>query len=110
MTLKIETNRKQLKHRDPAPHVLITPAIGGDFWLWRVAVSDKQAVVAFPKFGVIGIGFQTEGEDWNTNLPSGCSVIEIFEHIKCNKGDDRIPDERCLEAIKLLQEAIKATK
>lgn len=92
--------------------ILITPAIGEDYWLARVAVSDKQAVVAFPKFFTIGIGFQKE-EDWNTNLPYSCDAEKIYGHISHNKGDDSIPDERCIQAIRMLQAyaaAVKASK
>jgi hypothetical protein len=30
----------------------------------------------------------------------------IFSHIHKNKGDDSIPDERCIAAIRLLQETV----
>jgi hypothetical protein len=83
---------------------LITPAIGEDFWLFRVRVSEKQAILGFPKFGVLGVGFALE-EDWNTNLPSGCQAQEIMDHIRVNKGDDSIPDERCIRAIEMIQQA-----
>lgn len=85
--------------------LMITPPIDEDFWLFRVPVSDKQAIVAFPKFGVIGIGFQHE-EDWNTNLPSGTDAVEIYDHIKHNKGDAKIPRARCIEAIQLIQRVV----
>lgn len=84
--------------------MIMTPPINEGYWLFRVPVSDKQAVVAFPKFGTIGIGFQHE-EDWNCNLPYSCGTDEIFNHIADNKGDESIPDERCKDAIRLLQEA-----
>lgn len=109
MNLQVETNPKQLKYRDPSPRVMVTPAIDEDFWLWRVPVSAKQAIVAFPKFGVIGIGFQVE-EDWNTNLPSSTPAEEIYAHIRHNKGDDSITDQTCIDAINLIQEAIKASE
>jgi len=105
--LKVEVNANQV--RDPKPlgnSVLITPPIGEDYWLLRVPVSKNQAVVCFPKFGTIGVGFQKE-TDWNTNLPYSCEAIEIFNHIAHNKGTGNIPDSRCLEAIKLLQTTIK---
>lgn len=86
--------------------VLMTPAIDDTYWLWRVRLSEKQAVVAFPKFLTIGIGFQVE-EDWNTNLPYMIDAEAIFEHIKDNKGDTTISDEDCIAAIRLLQETIK---
>ena len=89
--------------------VMITPAIGEDYWLARVAVSDKQAVIAFPKFFTIGIGFQNE-EDWNTNLPYSSDARAIYSHIAHNKGDDSIPDERCIRAIEMLQAYAKALK
>lgn len=89
--------------------LMITPAIGEDYWLARVAVSDKQAIIAFPKFFTIGIGFQHE-EDWNTNLPYSSSAEKIYSHIAHNKGDDNIPDERCVEAIRMLQAYATAVK
>ena len=71
--------------------MLITPPIDEDFWSYRVRVSDTQAVVGFPKFGVVGVGFAIENEDWNTNLPSSIAAEEILGHIAVNKGDDAIP-------------------
>jgi hypothetical protein len=91
----------------PGLTVLTTPPIGEDYWVFRVAVSDKQAILGFPKFGTIGIGFAKEEADWNTNLPWSCEAEEILSHIKENKGDDTIPDERCLAAIRLVQGAAK---
>lgn len=82
--------------------VLITPPVGEDYWLMRVKISDEQAIVGFPKFGTIGIGFAKE-EDWNTNLPYLVPIQRLWEHIRHNKGDKRIPKKRCLEAIALIQ-------
>lgn len=84
--------------------IMITPPIDDDYWLFRVAVSDIQGIVCFPKFGTLGIGFQIE-EDWNTNLPYTCDTMKIYNHIKHNKGDNNIPDSVCIEAIKMLQDA-----
>lgn len=86
--------------------IMVTPPIDEDYWLFRVPVSDKQAVVGFPKFGTIGIGFQKE-DDWNTNLPYQCSTDKIFNHIKHNKGDESIPDDSVLAAILEIQIAAK---
>ncbi len=85
--------------------LMMTPPIGDDYWLYRVPVSEEQAIIAFPKFCMIGIGFQHE-EDWNTNLPYTCGAEEIFNHISHNKGDDAISDADCIQAIKIIQEAI----
>lgn len=81
--------------------VMLTPPIDENYWLFRVPVSDKQAIVAFPKFATIGVGFQHE-EDWNTNLPCKCEPKEIFKHIAHNKGDDTIPDDVCIKAIEMV--------
>jgi len=84
--------------------IMTTPPIGDDYWLFRVGVSDIQGIICFPKFGTLGIGFQIE-EDWNTNLPYTCDTMEIYNHIKHNKGDDKISDAVCIDAIKALQDA-----
>ncbi|HQV15711.1 MAG TPA: hypothetical protein PK620_12405 [Denitromonas sp.] len=86
--------------------VAITPPIDENFWMMRVPVSDRQAVVCFPKFFTVGIGFQHE-EDWNTNLPWTCGAAEIYEHIKHNKGDDGIADADCVKAIEMLQATLR---
>lgn len=86
--------------------LLLTPPIDEKYWMMRVKVSDRQAVVAFPKFGTIGIGFQHE-EDWNTNLPYTQTAEDLFDHISHNKGDSSISDDECIAAIRLLQKAIQ---
>lgn len=109
MELMIEANSRAVAYADRKigeTVIAVTPAIGGDYWLLRVPVSDDQAVVAFPKFGTVGIGFQSE-EDWNRNLPHSAATEEIFAHIACNKGDPAIPDARCIEAIRLLKARIR---
>lgn len=88
--------------------VMLTPAVGEDYWSYRVIVGEHQAVVGFPKFGLIGVGFAVESDDWNTNLPHGTPPEELFKHIECNKGDDAIPDALCIEAIRLIDEAVRA--
>lgn len=84
--------------------ISLTPPIDEDYWEYRVRLSDTQAIVGFPKFSTIGIGFAQE-EDWNTNLPYTCKAEEIFEHIEHNKGDEAISDADCIEAIRLVQQA-----
>lgn len=85
--------------------VMICPPVDADYWTFRVKVSDRQAVVGFPKFLTIGIGFAIEDADWNTNLPYRCGPQEIWDHIKKNKGDDTIPDELCQRAIEMVVSA-----
>lgn len=94
---------------DKTPHfggIQITPPISEDYWAYRVRVGEGQAVVGFPKFSTVGIGFAKE-EDWNTNLPFTCEAEEIFKHIGHNKGDESIANEDCIAAIRLIQGAIK---
>jgi hypothetical protein len=109
MKLELQINKQALneKHRNLENFgIMVTPPINEDFWLLRVPVSENQAIVGFPKFGVIGIGFQVERNDWNVNLPSGVDAIELYNHIKKNKGDPKISKLICLEAILMIQNAI----
>lgn len=85
---------------------MITPPIEESYWRYRVRLTDEQAILGFPKFGMIGIGFAREDDDWNTNLPSSVGAREIFAHIACNKGDDSISDADCIEAIEMIQVAV----
>ena len=89
--------------------IAITPAIDEDYWAYRVRLSETQAIVGFPKFFTVGVGFAQE-EDWNTNLPYTCGTEEIYEHIAHNKGDDSISREDCLTAIQMVQQAIAADR
>lgn len=84
---------------------VMTPPIDEDYWAYRVKLSDTQAIVGFPKFGTIGIGFAVENEDWNVNLPYTSDAERILNHISCNKGDDSVSDEDVLVAIRLVQDA-----
>jgi len=112
MKLELQINEKAIQ--DPTRSlaekgILMTPPLNEEFWLLRVPVSDKQAIVGFPKFNQIGIGFQVEGEDWNTNLPSNCPAEEIYAHIECNKGEDPTRED-CIAAIKMIQEFVTEMK
>ncbi|SRR5258708_2313822 len=89
--------------------IMITPPLDEDYWLFRVKLAEDQAIVGFPKFGTVGIGFAQE-EDWNTNLPYTCPTQQIYDHIKHNKQYEHITDEQCMEAIRLIQDAITVTR
>lgn len=106
--LKLE-RRNQPDKTGRVGFAMITPTIDEDYWEYRVRLTEKQAVVGFPKFMTIGIGFAVE-EDWNTNFPYTVDAEETFQHIKCNKGDDAISDDDVRAAIVLIQEAVKADK
>jgi hypothetical protein len=88
------------------PSISMTPSIGEDYWAYRVRLTHQQAILGFPKFGTIGIGFAVE-DDWNTNLPYTCDTDQIFEHIKHNKGIGLIADDDVRAAIALVQEAAR---
>lgn len=103
--LALETKTQENETRQVGP-LAITPFVEPEYWSYRVKLSDTQAIVGFPKFFTVGIGFAEE-EDWNTNLPYTSDAIEIFAHIKHNKGDDSISDEDCVRAIQMIQDAIR---
>lgn len=111
MKLKLEVNKKFAPTTKDLGIiadglVMMTPAVGEkDFWMFRVKVSKAQAVIGFPKFGTIGVGFAVEDADWNTNLPYSVPTEDLLKHIRKNKGDDSIPDDTCKEAIKMIQKA-----
>jgi hypothetical protein len=86
--------------------VALPPSLGEDYWAYRVMLGERQAIVGFPKFFTVGIGFAIE-DDWNTNFPYTCETEEIFEHIRHNKGDDSIEDADVREAIRMVQAAAK---
>ena len=101
--LTLET-RDQRNENVRAGGLILTPIVNEDYWAYRVKLSDTQAIVGFPKFRTIGIGFAQE-EDWNTNLPYTCGAEEIYDHIAHNKGDDAISREDCIAAIGMVQQA-----
>lgn len=88
----------------------ITPMVNSEYFLFRVKLFNDQAILGFPKFSTIGIGFAVEDNDWNTNLPYTCNSEEIFNHIKCNKKYKEITKEDCINAIELIQNACKIYK
>jgi hypothetical protein len=104
LTLERREQVDQTAHIGPA---MLTPPVSESYWAYRVRLSDSQAIVAFPKFLTIGVGFARE-EDWNTNLPWTCGAGEIFDHIAHNKGDDAISDDDVRRAIEMIQDAIRA--
>ena len=87
--------------------IMVTPPINEDYWVFRVRLYKDQSVIAFPKFGLMGIGFAIEEDDWNVNLPSNAKAEEICEHIWDNHKYDEITKEQCTEAIEILRKASK---
>ena len=69
MKLILEINSKYVpddhkEGRIAGGKIMITPAIGDkDYWKYRVKLSDKQSIIGFPKFSLIGIGFMVEDHD-----------------------------------------------
>ena len=91
-----------------SPNMAMTPSLGETYWSYRVRLTDTQAIVGFPKFFTVSIGFAREDENWNTNYPYTTGAAEIYEHIAENKGDDSITREECIAAIRLIQDAVRA--
>jgi hypothetical protein len=89
---------------------MITPPVGQDYWLFRVKLFKEHAIIGFPKFSTIGIGFAIEDADWNTNLPYDYSPEQIYSHIKANRKYDEITKEECIKAIALITKHCKAFK
>lgn len=113
MSTKLNLRLERSSQRDETPvfttpsggGVMLSPALGEDYWLYRVCITEGQAVVGFPKSGVIGVGFAVE-EDWNTNLPSSCTTDEIVDHIFHNAGDESITRDDVFKAVHLIQAAV----
>jgi hypothetical protein len=82
------------------------PTKDDHWWKYRVALSTKQSMTACSKFYTLGIGFSSE-VSFGTDLPWTADAEEIYAHIEKNKGDEKISRDRCVEAIRLLQAAIK---
>ena len=113
MKLTLETKQQKNEtltlHASGGGMLMITPPVDEDYWLYRVQVGHGQAIIGFPKFCSIGVGFAKE-TDWNTNLPSTCETEKIWNHIKHNKGNKNIKRADCIAAIRMIQEAAeKAT-
>lgn len=106
--MKLEINKDFVRDAEEADlarvGIGVTPPIFGDYWKYRVQVTKKQAIIGFPKFFTIGIGFQYE-EDWNTNLPWTSKAKDIYKHIRHNRLNAR--REKCIEAIKMIQKQVK---
>jgi hypothetical protein len=101
--LQLES-RVQLNETAHIGPIMLTPPVDEDYWSFRVKLTEHQAIVGFPKFVTVGIGFAQE-EDWNTNLPYTCGAEEILDHIWHNAGDESITREAALEAIRMVQAA-----
>lgn len=106
--------RRDQQNRTPEVAVgsvslVLTPPISEDYWAYRVLVADGQAVLGFPKFSTIGVGFAVE-EDWNTNLPYWCETEVIYKHVAHNRGTPELSREVCMRAIELIQAAAHADR
>lgn len=101
-----QQNKSPMLRSPGGATLMLSPSLDEDYWAYRVVLTEQQAIVGFPKFSTIGIGFAVEGDGYNTNLPYSCDADEIYDHIADNKGDDSITRERCVEAIRLVQVAV----
>jgi hypothetical protein len=115
VTKLILERREQRNATDviPVPYavgeIFMSPVVEEEYWSYRVRLSATQAVVGFPKYSGIGIGFAVE-EDYNVNLPYSTHESDIFWHIIRNKGDDSIPDDDVRAAISMIRSAVIADR
>lgn len=76
-----------------------------DNWIYRVKLSHKQAVIGYPHQGTIMIAFEHEDHlDLSVSYNQFTPEL-IYHHIQSNKGDDRIEDDTCVQAIQFIVEA-----
>lgn len=84
--------------------IMMPPPVDEDYWTYRVRLTKSQAVVGFPKYSTIGVGFTKERETgYDVNLPYSCPTADIVKHIKSNKGNSRIDDADVFEAVRMIQ-------
>ncbi|MHA1169842.1 MAG: hypothetical protein ACTSRU_18595 [Candidatus Hodarchaeales archaeon] len=84
--------------------IMMTPPLDEDYWVFRIVLHKEQALVAFPKFGTLGIGFAEE-EDWNTNFPYTSDAKDTAKHIWKNRKYPEITKKILIEAIEVLRKA-----
>lgn len=84
--------------------------VGDDFWLYRVQLTDTQAIIGNPNFLTISIGFAHEPGRLDVHAPYTMAAEEIYDHISVNKGDDMITRRDCLAAIQLIQTGARTTR
>ena len=84
--------------------IMMTPPIDEDYWIFRIKLHKDQALVGFPKFGTIGIGFAQE-EDWNTNLPYQATTKEIADHIWINRKYPQVSYKILTKAVDIMRKA-----
>lgn len=102
LEIKKQQDNTPTYESDKGSTLMFTPEINDEYWAYRVKLYKDQAIVGFPKFCTIGIGFAQE-EDWNTNLPYTCEPQKICDHIWHNRLYHEITKEQVIEAIKLIQ-------
>ena len=72
-------------------------------WLYRVQLTNEQAIVGVTKGNMIAISF-VQASDW---LAASATPWEIYDHIAHNKADDSLSREDCITAIQMVQHAAK---
>lgn len=92
--------------------ISICPPTSEDYWTFRVKLYKDQAVLGFPKYGLVGVGMALE-EDGNTNLPlhstesSQENAERIADHISGNKKYKFITRQMIVDAIVIINNAAR---
>lgn len=100
--------RLQLETKERATHT--GWPVGEDFWLYRVKLTDKQAIIGNPNIFTVSIGFACEDGRLDVHAPYTMTAEQIYDHIQVNKGDDAITRADCLTAIRLIQRGARDTR
>lgn len=111
MKPRLEVNKncidKTIHYTAENNHIMVSPPTGEDYWMFRVKLYKDQAVLGFPKYGLIGVGMAQE-EEGNVNKPlekdssPEANANMIYSHIKCNKKYKSITMQMIKDAIILI--------
>lgn len=99
-----DTTRVAVTGREQA--FIMTPQLTPDYWTYRVALSNGNAIVAAPEFGTLGIRYQIEDE-YNVTNRWDYTANEIEALIRRNRPANTTREE-AMSAIRKIQGAIRA--
>lgn len=109
MKLTLEVNPRNCLdvqlHLPSGPLLMMTAPLGSDCWLFRVTLAKNLVLAAVPQFGGVNICLQSKDAD-DFNMPYESDAPKIMHAFRaCVKNS--VSDGKYLQAIKLLQGAIK---
>lgn len=109
MKLALETNPRNCLdvqlHLPTGPLLMMTAPLGSDCWLFRVTLEKKLVLAAVPQFGGVNICLQAK-DAGDCNMPYESDAAKILRAFRA-RVKKSVADGRCLEAIRMLQAAVK---